>query len=51
MNKYMFIKDPFKDPFRMANAILLAGNQVMNNLNLTQLMRSIGFYFAPLCVH
>lgn len=29
MDKYPFIAEPFKDPFRMANAILFAGIQVI----------------------
>lgn len=35
MDKYMFISEPFKDPFRMANAILFAGIQVINKLNVS----------------
>jgi len=35
MDKYPFIAEPFKDSFRMANAILFAGLQVITKLNIT----------------
>lgn len=35
MDKYPFNVEPFKDSFRMANAILFAGLQVIAKLNIT----------------